>query len=38
MTFREALHKRLSIIKPSLNDVDRFNLVHQKSQLTPYIE
>lgn len=38
MTFREALHKRLSIIKPSLNDVDRFNLLHQKSQLTPYIE
>lgn len=38
MTFREALQKRLSIIKPSRNDVEKFNISHQKSQLTPGIE
>lgn len=37
MTFREALKKRLSIIRPTVNTIDEFNKI-QKSQLTPYIK
>lgn len=37
MTFREALHQRLSIIRPSLANVDAFNK-QQMSHLTPQIE
>ena len=37
MTFREALRRRLSIIKPSRQVINEFNKT-QESQLTPKIE
>jgi len=37
MTFREALKKRLAIIRPSVSVIDEFNQL-QKNQLTPFIK
>ncbi|CAF0927516.1 unnamed protein product [Brachionus calyciflorus] len=37
MSFKEALKKRLSIIRPSLNVIQQFNDI-QQNQLTPYIK
>jgi len=37
MTFREALKKRLSIIRPTETIIDEFNKI-QKSQLTPHVK
>lgn len=37
MTFREALRKRLSIIRPSESVINDFNKI-QQSQLTPRVK
>lgn len=37
MTFREALKKRLSIIRPSFSVIERFNKI-QHDQLTPHVK
>ena len=37
MSFKEALRKRLSIIRPSLGLIQEFNKF-QQDQLTPYIK